>query len=109
MLSRNCRSFYPRNQIVSKAFSFAQSRSFGYTTLFSNTNQAQGLAEFAIEFLEQDSKKIDERVYNRTRLFHTDSVLCGLSALALRTNAPNILRREAIKQYSINPTRIEEQ
>jgi len=47
-------------------------------------------------------------VYDRVRLFHTDSVLCGISALALRTNAPLILRKEAIKQYSVNPTRIEE-
>src|SRR3569832_211136 len=36
-------------------------------------------------------------VLERTRLFHTDSVLCGLSALALQTNAPTILRREALE------------
>ena len=35
-------------------------------------------------------------------MFHTDSVLCGVSAIALRTNAPNLLRREAIKQYWVN-------
>ena len=29
-----------------------QKRLFGYTTLYSNTNQAQGLAEYAIDFLE---------------------------------------------------------
>jgi 2-methylcitrate dehydratase len=38
------------------------------------------------------------------RLFHTDSVLCGISAIAQRTNAPNILRKEAIIQYSVNPS-----
>ena len=32
----------------------------------------------------------------RTNLFHTDAVLCGLSALALGTNAPNVLRNEAL-------------
>lgn len=37
------------------------------------------------------------------QLFHTDSVLCGISALALRTNAPNLLRDEAINLYSVNP------
>jgi len=66
------------------------------TTLFRNTNQAQGLAEFAIEFMEQDENRINDEVYDRVRLFHTDSVICGISALALRTNAPTILRNEAI-------------
>lgn len=32
----------------------------------------------------------------RTRQFHTDSVMCGLSALALKTNAPLVLRDEAL-------------
>ena len=29
-------------------------------------------------------------------MFHTDSVMCGISALALKTNAPTILREEAL-------------
>jgi hypothetical protein len=29
-----------------------QRRFFGYTTLYANTNQAQGLAEYAIDFLK---------------------------------------------------------
>ena len=36
-------------------------------------------------------------VLNRTKLFHTDSVLCGISALALKTNAPTVLAQEALK------------
>lgn len=35
----------------------------------------------------------------RTKLFHTDAVVCGLSALALRTNAPTVLRNEALNDY----------
>jgi 2-methylcitrate dehydratase len=35
-------------------------------------------------------------VLDRTELFHTDSVFCGISALALRTNAPRVLREEAL-------------
>lgn len=50
-----------------------------------------------------DHKKIDDEVFKRVQLFHTDSVLCGISAIALRTNAPNILRDEAINIYSVNP------
>ena len=57
-------------------------RPFGYITLPANTNQAEGLANYAINFLQQDNGKIDDSVYERTRLFHTDSVLCGISALA---------------------------
>jgi 2-methylcitrate dehydratase len=34
-------------------------------------------------------------------MFHTDSVICGISALALRTNAPSVLKHEAM-QYTQN-------
>merc|ERR1719333_562167 len=30
-------------------------------------------------------------------MFHTDSVMCGVSALALKTNAPTVLRAEALE------------
>merc|ERR1719333_628035 len=30
-------------------------------------------------------------------MFHTDSVMCGISALALKTNAPTVLREEALE------------
>lgn len=53
--------------------------------------------------MKLDHKKIDDEVYKRVQLFHTDSTLCGISAIALRTNAPNILRDEAINVYSVNP------
>lgn len=33
----------------------------------------------------------------RTLLFHTDALLCGASALAMGTNAPTILREEALE------------
>jgi 2-methylcitrate dehydratase len=33
---------------------------------------------------------------DRCKLFHTDSVFCGLSALAMKTNAPTILKAEAL-------------
>lgn len=72
------------------------SKNFSTITLARDTNQARGIADYAINFMKQDSKKIDDKVYERVSLFHTDSVYCGLSALALRTNAPNILRDEAI-------------
>lgn len=68
-----------------------------YVTLAADSNQALGIGQFAIDFL---SGKLgdgpSEAVLERTRLFHTDSVICGLSALALKTNAPTILRAEAL-------------
>merc|ERR1719160_484117 len=40
---------------------------------------------------------IDDLVWERIEQFHTDSVMCGVSALALKTNAPTILRTEALE------------
>ena len=75
------------------------------TVLARDSNQAIGLARYAIDFIEQrgvyKNSKVDESVVERVNLFHTDSVLCALSALAMKTAAPTILRAEAIKRYSI--------
>jgi 2-methylcitrate dehydratase len=66
-------------------------------TLPPDTNQALGIGQFAIDFLSGNlGSGPSEAVLERTRLFHTDSVLCGISALALGTNAPTLLRREAL-------------
>lgn len=64
--------------------------SFSKTILKSNTNQVQGLAEYAIKFLAKGNP--GPKVLQKTKLFHTDSVLTALSALALKTNAPRVLR-----------------
>ena len=63
-----------------------------------DSNQARGIAEYALNFLKSD-KEIAPEVYEKVRLFHTDSVLCGISAIALKTNAPNILRNEAVRCF----------
>ena len=68
-----------------------------------DSNQALGIARFAIDFLSDDPAVRGEpsaTVLERTNLFFTDAVLCGLSALALKTNAPTILREEAL-QYPV--------
>lgn len=63
-------------------------------------NQALGIGQFAVDFMAGGlGDGPSEAVLERTRLFHTDAVLCGFSALALGTNAPNLLRREAL-QYT---------
>ncbi len=64
-----------------------------HAVLARDTNQALGIAHYAIDFLANGTP--DESVLERTNWFHTDATLCGLSALTRGTNAPNVLRREA--------------
>ncbi len=59
-------------------------------------NQALALGQFAIDFMNGTIGQPDESVEKHTIRFFTDAVLCGLSALALETNAPTILRNEAL-------------
>ncbi|MAV55710.1 MAG: hypothetical protein CMJ28_07125 [Phycisphaerae bacterium] len=59
-----------------------------------DTNQAFGIAEYAIAFMKTGAPSAT--VLDRTALFHADACLCGLSALAMNTNAPKVLRDEAL-------------
>ena len=61
-----------------------------------HSNQALGLAQYSIDFMKQDLAGIHSEVTERVELFFADSIACGFSALALNTNAPTILRREAL-------------
>ena len=67
-------------------------------TLANDSNQALGIGQFAIEFLAGElGPGPSSAVLERTTLFHTDAFLCGASALALGTNAPTLLRHEALE------------
>lgn len=73
-------------------------------TLGRDTNQALGLGQFALDFLAgTHGPGPSAAVLERTRLFHTDAVLCGVSALALGTNAPVVLRNEALGYRAEDP------
>jgi len=75
-----------------------------FVTLPRDSNQALGIGRFAIDFMAGAlGPGPSQRVIDRVRLFHTDSVLCGLSALALETNAPTVLRREALQYRTDDP------
>lgn len=74
-----------------------------YQTLPRSENQARALGQFALDFLAGKFGEIDEEVLERVETFHRDSVACGVSALALGTNAPNILRREALEYAAPDP------
>jgi 2-methylcitrate dehydratase len=70
-------------------------------TLPRNTNQALALGRFAHEFLSGQHGAPGEAALACVERFHLDSVACGVSALALGTNAPNVLRREAL-EYQVD-------
>lgn len=57
-------------------------------------NQALLLAKYARDFMANGNPS--QAVIDRTKLFHTDSVLCGLSAIGYKANAPTVLREEAL-------------
>ena len=65
------------------------------------TNQALGIAKYAKDFVAGKGSP-SQAVCDRTALFFADSYLCGASAIALRTNAPTVLRNEALA-YSAVP------
>ena len=65
-------------------------------SLLKNSNQALGIGEFAVRFMNKEIGEPSQAVLDRTTLFFTDAVLCGLSAVAVKTNAPTILREEAL-------------
>ena len=53
--------------------------------------------------MAQPNSKIAPEVYDMARLLHTDSAICAASAIAMRTNAPMVLRHEALDLYSVCP------
>ncbi len=67
-----------------------------FTLLPADSNQALGIAQFAVDFMSGKIGKPDASVIDRTNLFHVDSVFTAISAIALNTNAPRVLRQEAL-------------
>eukprot|EP00931_Biecheleriopsis_adriatica_P026971 TRINITY_DN1630_c0_g1_i2.p1 TRINITY_DN1630_c0_g1~~TRINITY_DN1630_c0_g1_i2.p1 ORF type:complete len:549 (-),score=142.77 TRINITY_DN1630_c0_g1_i2:64-1710(-) len=67
-------------------------------TLPADSNQALGIAQYAIDFIAgKYGDNIAPEVWEKAEMFHTDSVMCGISALAMKTNAPCCLREEALE------------
>ncbi len=60
------------------------------------SNQARGLAAYAIDFLRRDPQPVGPTTLDLLEGFHLDSVACGVSAVAAGANAPTVLRREAL-------------
>lgn len=71
-----------------------------YVFLPRTENQARGLAQYVIDFLAGRLGQPGPAVLERLERFHLDSIACGVSALACGTNAPAVLRREAL-EYAV--------
>ena len=66
-----------------------------YDLIPRNSNQTRRIAEYAIQFCRDGIGTPAASVYERTELFHLDSLACGISAISWDTNAPKVLRAEA--------------
>ncbi|MEX2138289.1 MAG: MmgE/PrpD family protein [Pirellulales bacterium] len=74
-----------------------------YLTLPADTNQVRGLAQYAIDFLAGRYAPPSEQALRCVERFHLDSIACAVSALACETNAPRVLREEALTYRALPP------
>ena len=68
-----------------------------FITLPRDSNQARGIAQYALDMLQGRHAGPSNAVLARVEQFHLDSIACGVSALAAGANAPTVLRREALE------------
>ncbi len=64
-----------------------------------DTNQVRGLAQYSIDFLGGRFDEPSAAALAAVERFHLDSVACAVSALACGTNAPRVLRVEALEYW----------
>jgi 2-methylcitrate dehydratase len=74
-----------------------------FVTLARDTNQARGIAEYALAMVSGQHPGPSDAVLKRVEQFHLDSVACGVSALAAGANAPTVLRQEAFEYQTAKP------
>eukprot|EP00811_Abedinium_folium_P024435 NODE_3433_length_2036_cov_21.798848.p1 GENE.NODE_3433_length_2036_cov_21.798848~~NODE_3433_length_2036_cov_21.798848.p1 ORF type:complete len:601 (+),score=194.97 NODE_3433_length_2036_cov_21.798848:145-1803(+) len=82
---------------MARPFVRQAARACSTVTLPADSNQALGIAHFAKDFINgKFGDNVDASVWEKVEQFHTDSVMCGVSALAMKCNAPTVLREEAL-------------
>ncbi len=74
-----------------------------FVTLARDTNQARGIADYALAMVNGRHPGPSDSVLKRVEQFHLDSVACGVSALAAGANAPTVLRQEALEYQTVPP------
>jgi 2-methylcitrate dehydratase len=67
-----------------------------FVVLARDSNQARGIAQYALDMIQGRYPGPSDAVLDKVEQFHLDSIACGVSALACGTNAPTVLRREAL-------------
>jgi 2-methylcitrate dehydratase len=67
-----------------------------HVTLPRDTNQARGIAQYALDMIQGRYAGPSNAVLGKVEQFHLDSIACGVSALAAGANAPTVLRAEAL-------------
>jgi 2-methylcitrate dehydratase len=70
--------------------------STNHVTLPRDTNQAREIAQYALDMIHARHAGPSDAVLDKVEQFHLDSIACGVSALAAGTNAPTVLRAEAL-------------
>ncbi len=73
-----------------------------YVTLAPDSNQALGIGRYAVDFMAGKLGQPSDAVLRMVERFHLDSIACAVSALACGTNAPRVLRAEAL-EYRVGP------
>jgi len=68
-----------------------------YVNLPRTVNQARGIGEYAIQFIQGDQSTPGTDPIQAVQQFHWDSVGCAIAALAENCNAPRVLRDEALE------------
>src|SRR5688572_29988902 len=74
-----------------------------FAVLSCDSNQARGIAQYALDMVSGRHPGPSNAVLKKVEQFHLDSVACGVSALACGTNAPTVLRREALEYRTSDP------
>jgi len=75
-----------------------------FTVLARDTNQVRGIAQYALDMISGRHPGPTETVLDKVEQFHLDCIACGVSALACGTNAPTVLRREALEYCTSGAT-----
>lgn len=66
-----------------------------YRRILRHENQALGLGQYAVDFLQRGYGEPSADVFTKVEQFHVDSVGCAVAALGCGMAAPRILREEA--------------
>lgn len=73
-----------------------------YIKLSRTENQARGIGQYALDFLNGKLNEPSPVVLAKVEQFHLDSIACAVAALATGMNAPRILREEAFSYPALS-------